>query len=57
MSSQDGVNLIYGKIKLNEQDKLGLMRKEIKFKKLIFSELPAEFVLFKLYNIFAERMF
>ena len=50
--------MMHGKIrKLSEQDKLALMRKEIKFKKLVFSELPAEFVLFKQYNIYAEKMF
>ena len=57
VSSQDDVNLMYGKIKkLSEQDKLALMRKEIKFKKMVFSELPTEFVLFKQY-ISAVKMF
>jgi hypothetical protein len=58
VSSQDDVNLMYGKIKkLSDQDKLALMRKEIKFKKMVFSELPTEFVLFKQYNISAVNMF
>ena len=33
------------------------MRKEIKVKKLIFSELPNDFVLFKQYNISSTKMY
>ena len=43
--------------KFSEQDKLSLMRKEIKIKKLIFSELPNDFVLFKQYNISSTKMY
>ena len=39
-----------------EQDKLSLMRVGIKVKKLIFSELQNDFVLFKQYNIFSTKM-
>ena len=40
-----------------EQDKLSLMRMGIKVKKLIFSELPNDLVLFKQYNIFSIKMY
>ena len=40
-----------------EQDKLSLMRVGIKVKKLIFSELQNDFVLFKQYNIFSMKMY
>ena len=40
-----------------EQDKLSLIRKGIKVKKLIFSEFPNNFVLFKKYNIFSTKMY
>ena len=43
--------------KFSEQDKLSLMRKEIKVKKLLFLELPCDFVLFKHYNIFSTKMY
>ena len=33
------------------------MRQEIKFKKVVFSELPNDFVLFKQYNISAKQMY
>ena len=33
------------------------MRREIKFKKLMFSELPSDFILFKQYNITSANMF
>ena len=42
---------------MNEQDQLSIMRREIKFKKLIFSELPSDFVLFKQNNISAKQMY
>ena len=58
VTSQDDVNLMFAKIqKFSEQDKLSLMRKEIKVKKLIFSELPNDFVLFKQYNISSTKMY
>ena len=58
VSSQDDVNMMFAKIqKFSEQDKLALMRKEIKFKKMVFSELPSDFVLFKQYNISATKMY
>ena len=45
VTSQDDVKLMFAKIqKLKEEDKLVLMRKEIKFKKMFFSELPTDFV-------------
>ena len=43
--------------KFSEQDKLSLMRKEIKVKKLLFLELPCDFVLFKHYNISSTKMY
>ena len=58
VSSQDDVNLMFTFIqKLPEQDKLFLMRKEIKFKKLVLSELQKEFVLFKQLNLSSTKMF
>ena len=58
VSSQDDVNKLYTKIqKLGEQDQLSVMRREIKFKKIIFSELPNDFILFKQYNITAKQMY
>ena len=42
---------------LSEKDKLTIMRGEIKFKKMMFSELPSNFVLFKQQNITAVKMF
>ena len=58
VSSQNDVNKLYTKIqKFNEQDQLSVMRREIKFKKLIFSDLPPNFVLFKQYKISAKQMY
>ena len=58
VTSQDDVKLMFAKIqKLKEEDKLVLMRKEIKFKKMFFSELPTDFVMFKQFNITASKMF
>ena len=58
VTSQDDINLMFAKIqKFSEQDKLSLMRKEIKVKKLIFSELPNDLVLFKQYNISSTKMY
>jgi len=42
---------------LRKKDKLTIMRGEIKFKKMMFSELPSYFVLFKQQNITAVKMF
>ena len=50
--------MMFAKIqKLSEEDQLTLMRKEVKFKKIVYSELPADFVLFKQYNISATKMY
>ena len=58
VSSETDVHLMFTKIhKLTEQDKLSLMRKEVKFKKLVFSELSPDFVLFKQYNITTAQMY
>ena len=58
VSSQDDVNKLYARIqKLGEQDQLSVMRREIKFKKVVFSEMPSDFVLFKQYNISAKQMY
>ena len=43
--------------KFGEQDKLSLIRKEIKVKKLIFLELLNHFVLFKQYNFSSTKMY
>merc|ERR1712237_216279 len=37
--------------------KINFQSREIKFKKLIFSELPSDFVLFKQNNISAKQMY
>ena len=52
------MNKLYARIhKLGEQDQLAVMRLEVKFKKVVFSELPSAFVLFKQYNISAKQMY
>jgi hypothetical protein len=43
--------------KLGEPDQLSIMQREMKLKKLIFSELPLDFVLLKQYNISSKQMF
>ena len=49
---------LYNKIqKLSEQDQLSIMRREIKLKKLLFSDLPTDYPLFKQYNITAKIMY
>ena len=54
VSSQNDVNKLFTMIqKLNEQDQLSIMRREIKSKKLIFSELPS----LKQNNISAKQMY
>ena len=58
VSSQEDVNKLFSQIhKHSEQDQLAVMRREIKFKKVVFSELPNDFVLFKQYNISAKQMY
>ena len=58
VSSQEDVNKLYSQIhKHSEQDQLAVMRREIKFKRVVFSELPNDFVLFKQYNISAKQMY
>ena len=50
--------MMFAKIqKLSEENQLSLMRKEVKLKKMVFSELPADFVLFKQNNISASKMY
>ena len=50
--------MIFAKIqKLSEEDQLSLMRKEVKFKKMVFSELPSDFVLFNQKYISASKMY
>ena len=49
---------MYNKIqKLSDQDQQSILRREIKFKKLLFSDLPSNFSLFKQYNIPAKVMY
>ena len=58
MSSQADVNKMFTKIqKLSEQDRLSIMRKEVKLKKMMFSQLPADFVLFKQYNLSSSQLY
>ena len=49
---------MYNKIqRLSEQDQLSIMRREVKFKKLLFSDLPPDFKLFRQHNISAKIMY
>ena len=58
VSSQEDVNKMYNKIqRLSEQDQLSIMRREVKFKKLLFSDLPSDFKLFRQHNISAKIMY
>ena len=58
LTSQDEVHKCYNRIKmLKEQDKLAILRREIKLKKIMFSELPSDFVYFKQYNISSKQMY
>ena len=44
VSSQEDVNQMFNKIqKLSEPDQLSVMRREIKLKKILFSDLPSDF--------------
>ena len=55
---QDDVYMMFNKIKkLNEQDQLSIMQREVKFKKLLFFELPSDYPLLKQYNVTANVMF
>ena len=52
------MNKLYAQIhKLSEQAQLSVIWREIKFKKVVFSELPNEFILFKQFNISAKKMY
>ena len=50
--------MMFNKIKkLSEQDQLSIMQREVKFKKLLFSELPSDYPLLKQYNVNFKVMF
>ena len=52
------VKKCYDRIKkLSEQDQLAILRREVKLKKALFSEMPSNFVHFKQYNITAKQMY
>ena len=56
--SQAEVKKCYVRIKkLIEQDQLAILRREVKLKKALFSEMPSDFVYFKQYNITAKQMY
>ena len=58
LSSQAEVKKCYDRIKkLSEQDQLAILRREVKLKKTLFSEMPSDFVYFKQYNITAKQMY
>ena len=58
LTSQDEVHKCYNQIKmLKEQDKLGILSREINLKKIMFSELPSDFVYFKQYNSSSKQMY
>ena len=58
VASQDDVNKMYNKIQqLSEPDQLSVMRREVKFKKIMFSNFPSTFSLFRQYNITAKVMY
>ena len=51
------MNKLYAQIhKLSEQAQLSVIWREIKFK-VVFSEHPNEFILFKQFNIYAKKMY
>ena len=57
VSSQEDVKKMYKKIqKLSKEDQLFIMRREIKLKKLLFSELPPDYPVFRQYNIAPDLM-
>ena len=52
------MNKLYAQIHtLSEQAQLSVIWREIKFKKVVFSELPNEFILFKQFNISAKKIY
>ena len=58
LSSQAEVKKCYDRIKkLSEQDQLAILRREVKLKKALFSEMSSDFVYFKQKNITAKRMY
>ena len=58
LASQADVKKCYDRIKkLSEQDQQSILRREVKFKKALFSEMPSDFVYFKQYNITAKQMY
>ena len=58
LSSQSEVKKCYDRIKkLSEADQLAILRREVKLKKSLFSEMPNDFVYFKQYNITAKQMY
>ena len=58
LSSQAKVKMCYDRFKkLSEQDQLAILRREVKLKKALFSEMPSDFVYFKQYNITAKQMY
>ena len=58
VSSVNKFNKKYNKIQgLNEHDQLAVMRTEIKLKKIVYSDLPNDCILFKQHNITAKQMY
>ena len=58
ITSVNKVNKLYNKIQgLNEHDQLAVMRTEIKLKKIVYSDLPNDCILFKQHNIRAKQMY
>ena len=58
LSSQSEVKKCYDRIKkLSEADQLAILRREVKLKKSLFSEMPNDFIYFKQYNITAKQMY
>ena len=52
------VKKCYDRIKkLSEQDQQSILQSKVKFKKVMFSEMPSDFVYFKQYNITAKQMY
>ena len=57
LAFQADVRKCYNRIKkLNEQDQLSILHRNVKFKKVMFSEMPSDFIYFKQYNIIAKQM-
>ena len=58
LSSEADVRKCFNRIKkLSEKDQLSVLRVEVKFKKVMFSEMPSDFVYFKQFNISAKQMY